>query len=172
MYKCRRLPSPPCLLYKFTKQVHEAAPSASLRTSICLPTPGLDRSRDPTDPTAMGSFANPAAIPLAAKFAAESSSPPWGSSSGRDGSAGARRLPSSSLRGSLPTGGSRGKGGGHGVSVPALSPLHEAAAAGQAETLSLLIDIGVSLEARDTSGGDWTPGDTALGRAVREGQLE
>ncbi|CAN0596781.1 unnamed protein product, partial [Ectocarpus sp. 12 AP-2014] len=57
-----------------------------------------------------------------------------------------------------------------GVPVPALSPLHEAAASGQPETLSLLLQLGVSLEERDSAAG--VGGDTPLGRAVRAGQID
>lgn len=53
-----------------------------------------------------------------------------------------------------------------------LSPLHEAAAAGQVETLSLLLELGVSIEERDVGRDDATAGDTPLVRAVRAGQLE
>ncbi|CAM9822278.1 unnamed protein product [Ectocarpus sp. 4 AP-2014] len=65
----------------------------------------------------------------------------------------------------------RANGGkGNGVPVPALSPLHEAAASGQPETLSLLLQLGVSLEERDAAAG--VGGDTPLGRAVRAGQID
>lgn len=52
----------------------------------------------------------------------------------------------------------------------ALSPVHEAAAAGQVETLSLLLQLGVSFEERDSAAG--VAGDTPLGRAVRCGRLD
>lgn len=82
-----------------------------------------------------------------------------------------RRIPLSSLHhGShKPTtgGGGLGKQGG---AVPALSPIHEAAAAGQLETLSLLLQLGVSIEERDGTTG--AAGDTPLGRAVRAGRLD
>lgn len=65
-------------------------------------------------------------------------------------------------------GGSSGEQGGR--TVPALSPIHEAAGAGQAETLSLLLQIGLSLEERDAAAG--VMGDTPLGRAVRGGRLD
>ncbi|CAM9366197.1 unnamed protein product, partial [Ectocarpus fasciculatus] len=61
-------------------------------------------------------------------------------------------------------------GKGNGVPVPALSPLHEAAASGQPATLSLLLQLGVSLEERDAAAG--VVGDTPLGRAVRAGQID
>lgn len=79
-----------------------------------------------------------------------------------------RALPSSLYQGPA----NRGRGGGRGnsASVPALSPVHEAAAAGQTETLSLLLQLGVSLEERDSAAGG--AGDTPLGRTVRAGQLE
>ncbi|CAM9560352.1 unnamed protein product [Ectocarpus sp. 8 AP-2014] len=65
----------------------------------------------------------------------------------------------------------RANGGkGNGVPVSALSPLHEAAASGQPETLSLLLQLGVSLEERDAAAG--VGGDTPLGRAVRAGQID
>lgn len=62
------------------------------------------------------------------------------------------------------------KGGGRGNSAPAraLSPVHEAAAAGRTETLSLLLQLGAALEDRDSAAG--VEGDTPLGRAVRAGQ--
>lgn len=68
--------------------------------------------------------------------------------------------------------GGRGQGG---ALLPELTPIHEAAGAGQAETLSLLLDLGVSFEERDfvRSGfGDRAAGDTPLARAVRAGELE
>lgn len=46
--------------------------------------------------------------------------------------------------------------------------VHEAVGAGQVETLSLLLLIGVSFEERDMA--TWV-GDTPLGRAVRDGRL-
>lgn len=52
----------------------------------------------------------------------------------------------------------------------ALSPVHEAAAAGQVETLSLLLQLGASLEERDSAAS--MAGDTPLGRAVRCGRLD
>lgn len=65
---------------------------------------------------------------------------------------------------------------------PALSPIHEAAGAGQVETLSLLIHVGVSIEEWDVPRGcgKWgklSPagdqvGDTPLVRAVRAGKLD
>ncbi len=65
----------------------------------------------------------------------------------------------------------RGGGGkGSGVPAPALSPVHEAAASGQTETLSLLLELGVSVEERDPAAG--VEGDTPLGRAIRAGQLD
>lgn len=65
----------------------------------------------------------------------------------------------------------RANGGkGNGVPVPALSPLHEAAASGQPATLSLLLQLGVSLEERDAAAG--VVGDTPLGRAVRAGEID
>ena len=79
-----------------------------------------------------------------------------------------RALPSSLYQGQANRGRAGGKG--NGVSVPALSPVHEAAAAGQAETLSLLLQLGVSLEERDSAAAGGA-GDTPLGRAVRAGQL-
>lgn len=62
--------------------------------------------------------------------------------------------------------------GGKGSDAPvsALSPVHEAAASGQPETLSLLLQLGVSLEERDSAAG--VEGETPLGRAVKAGQLE
>ena len=71
-----------------------------------------------------------------------------------------------------PTGGNnKGRGGGGNlVPVPPLSPVHEAAATGHVETLSLLLQYGSSLEERDTASG--IVGDTPLSRAVREGQLD
>ena len=53
---------------------------------------------------------------------------------------------------------------------PPLSPVHEAAASGRVETLSLLLQFGSSLEERDTASS--VAGDTPLSRAVREGQLD
>lgn len=48
--------------------------------------------------------------------------------------------------------------------------MHEAAASGQPETLSLLLQLGVSLEERDSAAG--VEGETPLGRAVKAGQLD
>lgn len=56
------------------------------------------------------------------------------------------------------------------VPVSALSPVHEAAASGQPETLLLLLQLGVSLEERDSAAG--IEGETPLGRAVKAGQLD
>eukprot|EP00903_Cladosiphon_okamuranus_P021748 g19996.t1 len=90
-------------------------------------------------------------------------------SKARGNAAGNRRaLPRSLYQGSAIRG--RGSGRGNGVPTPALSPVHEAAAAGQTETLSLLLQLGVSLEERDSAAGG--AGDTPLGRAVRAGQLD
>ena len=66
--------------------------------------------------------------------------------------------------------GSRVGGKGNGATAPALSPVHEAAATGQTETLSLLLQLVVSVEERDAAAG--VEGDTPLGRAVRAGQLD
>lgn len=94
---------------------------------------------------------------------------------------GKRRLPSAVDGEGAPIfGGNRAAGTGAGegqgdMLFPELSPIHEAAGAGQAETLSLLLDLGVSFEERDVvrSGfGDGAAGDTPLGRAVRAGKLE
>lgn len=94
--------------------------------------------------------------------------------SGRAGAATRRRGPPSYLhraRETPPTGDRKWRsGGGNLVPVPPLSPVHEAAATGHVETLSLLLQFGSSLEERDTASG--VAGDTPLSRAVREGQLD
>ncbi|CAM9211740.1 unnamed protein product, partial [Hapterophycus canaliculatus] len=89
------------------------------------------------------------------------------SNTNRSGTVGKRRsLPSPLYRGSA----NSGKGGSRGNSAPAraLSPVHEAAASGRMETLSLLLQLGAALEERDSVAG--VEGDTPLGRAVRAGQ--
>ncbi|CAM9579531.1 unnamed protein product, partial [Laminaria digitata] len=93
-------------------------------------------------------------------------------SSGRASAAARRRSLHRPGQAPPPTGGScssKGRGGNH-VPVPPLSPVHEAAATGHVETLSLLLQFGSSLEERDTASG--VVGDTPLSRAVREGQLD
>lgn len=73
------------------------------------------------------------------------------------------------------TGGQAGKGSGGVLIVPELSAIHEAAGAGQAETLSLLMDLGVKFDECDmkaVGGQGRFVGDTPLGRAVRAGRLD
>lgn len=121
--------------------------------------------------------------------ASVSSKPKWSSavSSRQADRVGKRRLPSavdssgaplfwSSDRGAKGSaGGHAGKGSGGALIVPELSAIHEAAGAGQAETLSLLMDLGVRFEEWDvvkSAERDGGAGDTPLGRAVRAGRLE
>lgn len=70
------------------------------------------------------------------------------------------------LRNAAYGGGARG-----GIATPTLSAVHEAAGAGQQETLALLLQLGVSLDERDAAAVG-VMGDTPLGRAVRAGHVE
>ncbi|CAM9763388.1 unnamed protein product, partial [Choristocarpus tenellus] len=83
--------------------------------------------------------------------------------------------------GHLAAGGGGGSGAGNNssgnvLSPVALSPVHEAAGAGEVDCLSLLLQLGASLDDNDAVnvGGDTVAGagDTPLGRSTRGGQLE
>lgn len=127
-------------------------------------------------PTPASDFSNRESIATRTMVAAAEA----GNNGSRGGTASKRRgspafsFHNSSSENPTISNGFKGGAGGRGrrVPVPALSPVHEAAAAGQVETLLLLLQLGVSFEDRDDLGVGGGAGDTPLGRAVRAGRLE